>query len=62
MCKASKITIAEVEEIVPLGAIPPEDVHIPHAYVHRVIKGPRYEKRIEVTSCSSVILVTTLTH
>ena len=48
MCRASKITIAEVEEIVPLGAIPAEDVHVPHAFVHRVIKGPIYEKRIEV--------------
>ncbi|XP_063437637.1 succinyl-CoA:3-ketoacid coenzyme A transferase 1, mitochondrial-like [Mytilus trossulus] len=47
MCKAAKITIAEVEEIVPCGAIPPEDVHVPHAFVQRVIKGPKYEKRIE---------------
>lgn len=48
MCKAAKITIAEVEEIVPCGAIAPEDVHVPHAFVQRVIKGPKYEKRIEV--------------
>lgn len=48
MCKAALITIAEVEEIVDVGEIPPEDIHIPHIYVHRVIKGPAYEKRIEV--------------
>ena len=49
MCKAGKITIAEVEEIVDVGEIPAEDVHIPHIYVQRVIKGPQYEKRIEVS-------------
>lgn len=48
MCKAGRITIAEVEEIVEVGEIPPEDIHVPHAYVQRVIKGPSYEKRIEV--------------
>lgn len=48
MCKAARITIAEVEEIVPVGSIPPEDIHVPHAYVQRVIKGLKYEKRIEV--------------
>ncbi|KAK7100757.1 succinyl-CoA:3-ketoacid coenzyme A transferase 1, mitochondrial-like [Littorina saxatilis] len=47
MCKAGKITIAEVEEIVEVGSIPAEDVHVPHIYVQRVIKGPKYEKRIE---------------
>ncbi|KAH3747285.1 hypothetical protein DPMN_089938 [Dreissena polymorpha] len=47
MCKAAKVTIAEVEEIVEDGQIDPNDVHIPHVYVHRVIKGPKYEKRIE---------------
>lgn len=47
MCKAAKITIAEVEEIVEVGEIPGEHVHIPHIFVQRVIKGPKYEKRIE---------------
>ena len=42
-----QITIAEVEEIVPAGSIKPEDVHLPGIYVHRLIKGPSYEKRIE---------------
>ena len=48
MCKAAKITIAEVEEIVEIDSISPEDVHIPSIYVHRVVKGEKYEKRIEV--------------
>jgi 3-oxoacid CoA-transferase len=48
MCKAAKVTIAEVEEIVDIDSISPEDVHIPSIYVHRVIKGAKYEKRIEV--------------
>jgi acyl CoA:acetate/3-ketoacid CoA transferase alpha subunit len=48
MCKAGRITIAEVEEIVDVGAIPAEDIHVPHIYVQRVIKGDKYEKRIEV--------------
>lgn len=45
--RAGKICIAEVEEIVPVGSIAPEDVHLPGIYVQRVIKGPSYEKRIE---------------
>jgi len=47
MATAAKITIAEVEEIVPAGEIPPEQVHLPGIYVHRLIKGPKYVKRIE---------------
>ena len=47
MCKAGRITIAEVEEIVETGEIPAEDVHVPHIYVQRVILGSNYEKRIE---------------
>lgn len=48
MCKAAKITIAEVEEIVPVGSIPPDAVHVPSIFVHRIVKGDKYEKRIEV--------------
>lgn len=48
MCKAAGITIAEVEEIIDVDQIPPEDIHVPSVYVHRVIKGAKYEKRIEV--------------
>lgn len=45
MCRAAKITIAEVEEIV--DEIDPDFVHVPSIFVHRVIKGEKYEKRIE---------------
>lgn len=47
MATAGKITVAEVEEIVDYGAIEPDQVHTPGIYVQRVIKGPKYEKRIE---------------
>ncbi|XP_035698341.1 succinyl-CoA:3-ketoacid coenzyme A transferase 1, mitochondrial-like [Branchiostoma floridae] len=47
MAKAAKITIAEVEEIVESGTIPPEDVHVPSIFVQRVFKGDKFEKRIE---------------
>ena len=49
MCKAGRVCIAEVEEIVENGEIPEEDVHVPHIYVQRVIQGSNYEKRIEVS-------------
>lgn len=48
MCKAAKIAIAEVEEIVPVGQLDPDAIHLPGIYVDRIIKGPSYEKRIEV--------------
>jgi 3-oxoacid CoA-transferase len=44
---AGKITVAEVEEIVEAGEIAPGDVHVPGIYVHRIVKGPSFEKRIE---------------
>ncbi|XP_024054731.2 succinyl-CoA:3-ketoacid coenzyme A transferase 1, mitochondrial [Terrapene carolina triunguis] len=47
MCKAAKTTVVEVEEIVDIGSFAPEDIHIPKIYVHRLIKGEKYEKRIE---------------
>lgn len=47
MCKAAKITIAEVEEIVENGTLSPEDIHIPSIYVQKVVLGSKYEKRIE---------------
>ncbi|XP_069740159.1 succinyl-CoA:3-ketoacid coenzyme A transferase 1, mitochondrial-like isoform X1 [Narcine bancroftii] len=47
MCKAAKVTVVEVEEIVDTGAFAPEDVHIPSIYVQRVVKGRQFEKRIE---------------
>lgn len=56
MCKAAKITIAEVEEIVENGSIPPEDVHVPSIYVQRVLLGSKFEKRIEVKLQVEVLL------
>ncbi|XP_037822619.1 succinyl-CoA:3-ketoacid-coenzyme A transferase, mitochondrial-like isoform X2 [Lucilia sericata] len=47
MCRAAKVTIVEVEEIVPIGAIDPHEIHIPRIYVKRIFKGTNYEKRIE---------------
>ena len=44
---AGKITVVEVEEIVPTGAIAPDDVHLPGIYVHRIVLNATPEKRIE---------------
>lgn len=47
MAMAGKITIAEVEELVPVGSLDPDHVHTPGIYVHRIFEGKNYEKRIE---------------
>ncbi len=47
MCMAAKTTIVEAEEIVPVGAIDPDQVHTPSIFVQRVVKGPSYQKWIE---------------
>lgn len=47
MAMAGKITIAEVEELVPAGSLDPDHIHTPGIYVHRIFKGIDYEKRIE---------------
>jgi acyl CoA:acetate/3-ketoacid CoA transferase alpha subunit len=44
---AAKITIAEVEEIVEVGALDPDHIHTPGIFVQRIFKGTGYEKRIE---------------
>jgi 3-oxoacid CoA-transferase subunit A len=44
---AGRLTVVEVEEIVPVGAIAPDDVHLPGIYVHRVVLNATPEKRIE---------------
>lgn len=44
---SGKITIAEVEEMVPVGSIEPDQVHLPGIYVKRIFQGKGYEKRIE---------------
>uniref|UniRef100_A0A674BJF0 Succinyl-CoA:3-ketoacid-coenzyme A transferase n=1 Tax=Salmo trutta TaxID=8032 RepID=A0A674BJF0_SALTR len=49
MCKAAKVTVVEVEEIVDVGTFAPEDIHVPSIYVDRIVKGAVYEKRIEVS-------------
>ncbi|MEN9964145.1 MAG: hypothetical protein RL582_1240 [Bacteroidota bacterium] len=47
MAMAGKITIAEVEELVPAGSLDPNEIHTPGIYVHRIFQGVNYEKRIE---------------
>ena len=47
MAMAGKITIVEVEELVPLGALDSDHIHTPGIYVHRIFQGVNYEKRIE---------------
>src|SRR5688572_5800984 len=47
MAMAGKITVAEVEELVPAGELDPNFIHTPGIYVHRIFQGTRYEKRIE---------------
>jgi 3-oxoacid CoA-transferase subunit A len=47
MCGAAKITVAEVEELVPLGTLDPNQIHIPGIFVQRIFQGKNYEKRIE---------------
>ena len=47
MCGAAKITVAEVEQLVPAGGLDPNSIHIPGIFVNRIFQGERYEKRIE---------------
>jgi 3-oxoacid CoA-transferase subunit A len=47
MATAAKVTIAEVEELVPEGMLDPDQVHTPCIFVDRIVVGPTYEKRIE---------------
>lgn len=47
MCRAAKCTIVEVEEIVPVGSLDPDQIHVPSIFVHRIILGSNYEKRVE---------------
>jgi 3-oxoacid CoA-transferase subunit A len=47
MAMAGKITIAEVEQLVPAGELDPNQIHTAGIYVHRIFKGEHYEKRIE---------------
>lgn len=47
MAMAGKITIAEVEELVEVGELNPDEIHTPGIYIHRIFQGEHYEKRIE---------------
>ena len=47
MAMAGRVTIAEVEELVPVGELDPNIIHTPGIYVHRIFQGKQYEKRIE---------------
>ncbi|MCD6010280.1 MAG: CoA transferase subunit [Flavipsychrobacter sp.] len=47
MAMAGKVTIAEVEHLVPVGELDPNEIHVPGIYVHRIFQGKDYEKRIE---------------
>lgn len=52
MASAGKITIAEVEELVPAGELDPNQIHTPGIYVQRIFQGVNYEKRIEQRTVS----------
>ena len=52
MAMAGKITIAEVEELVPAGELDPNSIHTPGIFVQRIFQGENYEKRIEFATTS----------
>jgi len=47
MAMAGKITVAEVEELMPVGALNPNEIHTPGIFVQRIFQGEKYEKRME---------------
>src|ERR1051326_3791474 len=47
MATAGRATVAEVEEFVPAGSLDPDGIHTPGIFVSRIVKGAKYEKRIE---------------
>lgn len=47
MAGAAKVTVAEVEELVPAGQLDPNEIHIPGIFVTHIFQGEQYEKRIE---------------
>ena len=57
MIRAGKITIAEVEEIVPTGSLDPDAIHLPGIYVHRIVLNAKPEKRIEKRTISAAARV-----
>jgi 3-oxoacid CoA-transferase subunit A len=55
MCGAAKITIAEVEELLPVGSLNPNEIHIPGILVNRIFQGEKYEKRIEQRTVRKIL-------
>ena len=55
MAMAGKITIAEVEELVPVGELSPNEIHTPGIFVQRIFKGGLFEKRIEQRTVQSIL-------
>jgi len=53
MATAGRVTIAEVEELLPAGALDPDQIHTPGIYVQRVLQGPAYTKPIEFRTVRS---------
>jgi len=47
MATAADYVIAEVEELIELGELPPDQIHTPGIFVDTIFEGPKYEKRIE---------------
>jgi len=56
MATAGQITIAEVEELVPVGQLDPNAIHTPGIFVHRIFQGKNYEKRIEQRTISDSVI------
>ena len=54
MCTAARITIAEVEHLVPVGELDPDHVHVPSVYVKRIFQGGNYQKWIEKRTLRAV--------
>src|SRR5207244_926494 len=50
-----KVCVAEVEELIEVGQLDPDQIHTPGIYVDRIIQGPRYEKRIEFRTVAGTV-------
>ena len=54
MATAGAITIAEVEELLPIGQLDPNEIHTPGIFVHRIFQGKNYERRIEQRTITKI--------
>lgn len=54
MCGAAKVTVVEVEELVPVGELDPNFIHVPGIFVSKIFQGNNYEKRIEQRTIKSI--------